>query len=555
MARVEWTRLSGEEVETLVAVLLCRKFPNAVRIRPSRGDGGIDLVVPASENAFEVYQVKKFASNLASSQKAQIEKSIARFESYRKEEDLKVSAWHVALPLDPTKENIRWLKEISKDVPYDCDWRGLSFLDGLAAKFPEVVDYYVGDGRQRLEDTIGQLTKVMGMKPNKGDGVVSPSQLVSYFQELDPLLNKTDPHFSYRISFGSPQPDFGASPGAILVWAQDAVKIEVFPLFEEALKFRPIPIEVEIRAERGSERERELDDFFKYGTPVSIPIGMADINADLPGGLEGSATGVGLKILVPADESEPVRLRATTMNPDNKVISSILVEMEPATIGVDGSGMRSAGVEQGGTFKIDLRMDSNERTMKIGINSVCVEGKAPHNVINGLRFLCSLKAPNKLEIGRQYGPSIDTIDLPQDFAGMEGLSDLTELKDAVESLVTIQDHTAIQISIPEFFTKEQSNKWHVAKKLLEGEEIDVSVKDFKIDLRPGVSLPEGELSVVFLSDFSIKVGDTDIPLGKVRTLYSAVEVDTDSLESDGSAKSCVLRLSSKTKVTMRMEVA
>ena len=96
MARVEWTRLSGEEVEDLVAVLLCRKSPNATRIRPSRGDGGIDLMVPI-EGTFEVYQVKKFASNLASSQKNQIKKSLDRFETYRKEEGLKVFAWHIAL--------------------------------------------------------------------------------------------------------------------------------------------------------------------------------------------------------------------------------------------------------------------------------------------------------------------------------------------------------------------------------------------------------------------------------------------------------------------------
>ena len=251
--------------------------------------------------------------------------------------------------------------------------------------------------------------------------------------------------------------------------------------------------------------------------------------------------------------TESVSFKCATLNANDEEIASTFVEMEPATIGVDGSGMRSVGVAKGGAFKIELRLDSNERMMKIGIDNVCVEGKAPHDVIDSLRFLCSLRTPNKLAIGRQHGPFIDTIDLPQGFAGVERLSDLIELKDVVESLVTIQDHTPIQISIPESFTKEQSNKWRAAKKLLEGEEIDVPAKDFKVCLRPGVSLPEGELSVVSLSDFSIKVGGTDIPLGKVRTLYSTVKVDTASFGSDGGAKSCVLRLSDKTKITMCME--
>jgi hypothetical protein len=39
MARVEWTRQSGEDVEAVVAMLLCSKYPSAVGVRPSQGDG------------------------------------------------------------------------------------------------------------------------------------------------------------------------------------------------------------------------------------------------------------------------------------------------------------------------------------------------------------------------------------------------------------------------------------------------------------------------------------------------------------------------------------
>jgi len=66
MARVEWTRQSGEDVEAVVAMLLCTEYPNAWRIRPGRGDGGVDVFVPLSDDRAlrDVYQVKKFASNL-----------------------------------------------------------------------------------------------------------------------------------------------------------------------------------------------------------------------------------------------------------------------------------------------------------------------------------------------------------------------------------------------------------------------------------------------------------------------------------------------------------
>jgi len=34
------------DIEQVVAILLCRENPAAVRVRPSRGDGGIDILVP-----------------------------------------------------------------------------------------------------------------------------------------------------------------------------------------------------------------------------------------------------------------------------------------------------------------------------------------------------------------------------------------------------------------------------------------------------------------------------------------------------------------------------
>jgi len=60
------------DIEQVVAILLCRENPPAVRVRPSRGDGGIDILVPLDGTAtVAVYQVKSFTSNLTRGQKAQ----------------------------------------------------------------------------------------------------------------------------------------------------------------------------------------------------------------------------------------------------------------------------------------------------------------------------------------------------------------------------------------------------------------------------------------------------------------------------------------------------
>lgn len=75
---IPWVTMSGDEIETVVAVCLCKQFPDAQRIRPSRGDGGIDVRVDNEDGTIDVYQIKKFAVNLGSSEKRQIIESWRR---------------------------------------------------------------------------------------------------------------------------------------------------------------------------------------------------------------------------------------------------------------------------------------------------------------------------------------------------------------------------------------------------------------------------------------------------------------------------------------------
>lgn len=112
MSRVEWTRRTPEEVESVIAFMLCREFPNAIRIRPSQGDGGIDIMVP-SPSGVTIYQIKSFAQNLTFSQKKQIQRSFDTLLAYAGKENLHVLKWCLVMPLDPTREQLRWLQQVT----------------------------------------------------------------------------------------------------------------------------------------------------------------------------------------------------------------------------------------------------------------------------------------------------------------------------------------------------------------------------------------------------------------------------------------------------------
>lgn len=42
-------------------------------------------------------------------------------------------------------------------MPFKVEWRALPFLEGLVTRYPEVIDYYLHDGQDRLQGMIAGL--------------------------------------------------------------------------------------------------------------------------------------------------------------------------------------------------------------------------------------------------------------------------------------------------------------------------------------------------------------------------------------------------------------
>ena len=144
VARVEWTRQTGDDVEAVVGMLICSSFPNAVRVQASQGDGGLDIFVPGPagyDTQREVYQVKRFCERLNSSQKRKIKRSFESVIETANAEGWEITKWHLVMPLDPTDNELRWFQGLSQDCGFRCEINGLLFCDTLAAHYPKVIDY------------------------------------------------------------------------------------------------------------------------------------------------------------------------------------------------------------------------------------------------------------------------------------------------------------------------------------------------------------------------------------------------------------------------------
>lgn len=75
---INWERESGDRIEEFLAAHLLLQAGRGNQIRPSQGDHGIDVQIP-TDQGWDIYQIKRFATNLDSSAKQQIKKSWNRF--------------------------------------------------------------------------------------------------------------------------------------------------------------------------------------------------------------------------------------------------------------------------------------------------------------------------------------------------------------------------------------------------------------------------------------------------------------------------------------------
>ena len=62
MVTINWEREPGERIEDFVAAYLLLEAGAGNQIRPSQGDGGIDVQIP-TQDGWDIYQVKRFTQN------------------------------------------------------------------------------------------------------------------------------------------------------------------------------------------------------------------------------------------------------------------------------------------------------------------------------------------------------------------------------------------------------------------------------------------------------------------------------------------------------------
>ncbi|MEV6527468.1 hypothetical protein AB0M43_36640 [Longispora sp. NPDC051575] len=455
MASVVWVRHSGDEIEKLFAVGLSRRYGMAERIRASVGDGGLDVIVHTA-NGIEVWQVKGYTGNLTASRKTKIAKSLNRMLEYTRQAGITVTHWHLAIPMNPSKENREWFTKLTEGVGFPCTWQGEIWADGLMAEFPEIYTYYHDNGRSELLAAVRELTKAVDLiklaDTTDPQAVLSPREAQAGLEAIFKTLNGHDPHYSYnfRVTAEMPAPVSEKN----MVFSQTVGSAGCFVTYAVCAKHphatvdEPVTLKVVFKVKPGTPEHTAVEDFYRYGIPFGRLESCAEITAELPGGLGGEVTG-GSVAVGPTDDdlATPDRvLRLRLCGPDGNMLAETRLLHRPVTYGLYGKGCSVIGRHPTGLFTIRhlSNLEANKHELRLSFSYR--PGVAVAEAANAFGFLAAFTAPNTFRTAEEYGPvTMEPTEIPD----LVDTAHITRYAFLARCLETIQQHTPTQILLPD----------------------------------------------------------------------------------------------------------
>ena len=536
--RIPWTRYSGEDVESVLATFISLEERNAIKIRPSRGDGGIDLIVYLDAETVDIYQIKKFAENLKNSQKAQIENSWQELSATTAVLHVKINSWHLVMPLDPTNENLRWAKELVEPSGTKFIWDGLSRVDGWASKYPEVIDYYFSNGKEEISEYAAKLLSMANL-PDCSDPVILENRL----RDLCSNLDKLDPYYAYSVHVLSEydkRDDFCTrAPGVVMSQilvtpGAGRIAIDVIEKTPIASMLHPLTFSVKIIAGTDEEKE-QVQNYIEYGMPfTSLPAEVIDQDCQLPVGrsYEGFRRGI---------------IKSFDLNTSNCIRSASLfwegcgelqLIVDKTTHGT--KGVFFSAHDDTETFKLNFKWDASQPggTLNYEFSFSNLANKRSRDVARTYRFL-SEATDEKVDL-RINGTSALSFNL-------DIRDDLIDLINIIYGLAvaleTVNRAADSEMPFPDVYktTKGEIANLRDAARLLDGESVVYSWEShwFNLDGDKVQNLECLSLAL-WITPLTVRLGDRGVFCGFAQTTLVVGSFECSTDQTNDSERKLVL---------------
>ena len=545
MTQVNWERRSGEQVEEFVAAMLLLRNPHGNLITPSQGDRGIDIQIKAETGGYDIYQVKKYATTLSASQKRAIERSWHTFLAQTAGR-IQINSWNLALPYDPTPENLDWFEKLTGDSGITTQWYGRTQLDTWAADSPQLVDYYFGEGKKRSDDLLRQMMSILNIPSHSSNDVPAPTldTILSKTNDIISLLDNVDPFYRYECEFrrgnleelskGYFSDSRRAQNSAFTSFYQQkdsdvTTILHVTPKCAESYRFRPITLNMILRAEPGTEVHTALRDFIQYGIPPqNIQAEIKDVQSP-PG---GPLPGKGIISFIDYSEQDRLPPLEVKFSPNESDGEAFAVDVEHISHGVapSGEGSYLRFSDRSNVATITLLTTAANELADLRVECNTFDGRKPSEVLPGLRLIAGLRNGGELELGVRDGG-------PQIFKARSDGSDNQEIRAAarkivayVESLMEVQKHTFLPVMIPTMETVSDYDIDSIIQIacLLRGETITRNWPQLELTVEDREHIPfdeNAQQAILYHTKLIAQVGDQEIDTGYVKqTEYKSARI-------------------------------
>lgn len=485
---INWERESGERIEEFAAAHLLLRAGRGNQIRPSRGDHGIDVQIPG-EQGWEIFQVKRFATNLSGSAKRQIEESWNRFR-----DDVlstrQVHSWSLVLPLEPTPQNEEWLQELTQGSEIEIRWIGRAMLDAWAADNPRLTDYFFGDGGRRLHELMALAFS--GARPlidTEGDPLLVSIQERAH--ELNRALDEVDPFYRYELEVRSGNldelPSFedlrdSARPGLVestmeQINPNQYLVTHVIARSAVSAQLRPIRGTYNFLADTPEQHEA-LERWFHYGAPLVDASATIVSNEGPPGTTFAAGSAATAWTISPSSDDQLPPLEARLRDDSGSVVRIVPVTGATTSSGVRGSG-RWLRTELGPAASIEYFVGAEGRADTITVASDRAEGSAPHEVLPTVEFIADLPG-RTIELAVRNGPVL----MPSwRFEENELSTAAIAFGEFVKALSIVQRHTFARVTIPDVADPLASEVQRLLRQaaMLDGHEVIGTFSQFAVE--------------------------------------------------------------------------
>jgi hypothetical protein len=471
---VNWERHPGETIEEFIAAMLLLDHPHGNLITPSQGDRGVDVRVEHSDG-LDIYQIKRYTGPLTAAQRREVTKSWEAFATQTLP-NLRVRTWYLVTPWDPTNERLEWLDRLTAGAGVPCHWIGRATLDGMASRHQRLIDYYFGDGGARILDLMAAATaagkELQADLP--ADALIQAVELRQ--RQLARTLSEVDPFYRYTIEVRVGrfadlplEPDTAAAATQYHQLDDETYSVlRVYPLSSASVQLRPIKFTMRFEVQPGSPQQDTMKEFFRHGAPFeNMPGTMIKVSG--PPGIDGSGPSM-ISLLAKTAPADLPDLELRLINADGTALETIPLIDVRSSRGVDGGdGAWLGGTDRTKSLQVQV-LFRGEDGDELRFHSSPVTGKLPGDVLPIVRMTAQMIEGNGLVLAVREGKPVTS---PWPITNSDAAHAARRPLDALEALLTLQQHVIQRIVVPDFDTlpgQEISDLLFTAR-LLRGERV------------------------------------------------------------------------------------